>query len=78
MNNNSRREFLKITAAGVAALALNRSGGTLRAEEQPPRPPAPDGRRVVGLACAPLDVVRWGLIGIGARGSGHLKETLHV
>jgi predicted dehydrogenase len=69
MKRSSRRDFLKSTVAGVGVLAA--LSATARGA-----PPVSTNLRVVGLACPPLPVIRWGFIGIGARGLFHLKETL--
>jgi predicted dehydrogenase len=66
---SSRRDFLKATVAGVGALTA------LGAAAREATPESAQ-RRVVGLACPPLPLIRWGFIGIGARGLFHLKETL--
>lgn len=69
----SRRDFLKsTTAAGACALMLGAAAGAAT----PAAPPRRRGRSVAGLVTPKLDVVRWGLIGLGARGSETLRETL--
>lgn len=75
MQNPTRRNFLKsASVAGVSALALTRLSG---ATATPP-PPRGKGRSVVGLVAPKLDVVRWGFIGLGARGGSALRETLRI
>ena len=72
MHSSTRRDFLKtVTTAGAAAFALSAS---VRAAEN--ASPRGKGKSVVGLRAPKLDVVRWGFIGLGARGSGTLRETM--
>ena len=72
MPQSSRRDFLKtVSTASAAALALSAS---VRAAES--APPRGKGKSVVGLRAPKLDVVRWGFIGLGARGGGTLRETM--
>jgi len=85
-NNNSRRNFIKIAAAGSAALGLAPIGQVfgsqtntddqLRAHEN--KIPTSNGKSVMGLRCEPLKTVRIGLIGLGMRGSGSLTRLLQV
>ena len=74
-SNPNRRDFLKtVSTAGAAALAL---GASLRAgAAAAPATPRRKGRSAVGLVAPKLDVVRWGVIGLGARGSGTLREAM--
>ncbi len=65
---NSRRRFLLQSAAGSAGLAAA-SQTTLAATGKT------DAARVIGLQTKPFDVVRFGLIGVGQRGS-FLCKTL--
>jgi hypothetical protein len=71
MSQTPRREFLK-TVAAVGAVSLVRSTPSHAAETAPAR----RGRTAAGLVTPKLDVVRWGVIGLGARGSGTLRELL--
>ena len=72
MPQSTRRNFLKtVTTASAAALAL---GAAARAADS--ASPRRKGKSVVGLRTPPLDVVRWGFIGLGARGGGTLRETM--
>src|SRR4051812_10446614 len=79
MPEPTRRDFIKtLSAAGVLAAA---TGPRLAAEEasvnSPPTPPRPRGAKsLVGFRVAPLDTVRFGLIGVGLRGTGTLRQTL--
>jgi hypothetical protein len=75
----SRRDFIKLTSVGLAGLAVLPSGlAALTPSAAPgaaaPRPHA--GRSMAGFAAPRLDVVRWGLIGLGERGIPMLRETL--
>ena len=70
----SRRTFLKTTlgagaaATGLAACSSLGTGATRR---------APAGATYMGdFAAAPLDTVRLGFIGVGARGPGHLNNAM--
>jgi predicted dehydrogenase len=84
--NNSRRNFIKIAAAGSAALGLssvsNVFGSTANDEEQKLstklKVPASKGKSVMGLRCEPLKTVRIGFIGIGMRGIGSLQRLLQI
>lgn len=72
MAQTPRREFLKtVAAAGVTSVA---AAGLARAAES--AAPARRGKSVAGLATKKLDTVRFGVIGLGARGSTTLKELL--
>src|SRR5215471_139533 len=75
---SNRRDFLKtlgvlgagLTAIGAqsAAAAQNASGGT-----------RPGGARYMGGFAAPkLEKVRWGAIGVGARGGGHVEQLAQI
>jgi predicted dehydrogenase len=68
----SRRSFLKVvTAAGAAAAAIG--GQTAQAGLFGSK-----GKSVMGLKHAPLQKVRVGFIGTGARGSGHVASMLKI
>jgi hypothetical protein len=84
--NNSRRNFIKIAAAGSAALGLapvsnvfgsafQTDSSTLGAEQ---KIHASKGKSVMGLCCEPLKTVRIGLIGLGMRGSESLRRLIQV
>ena len=73
---NSRRDFLKTAAtAGAAALALGSAPAARATDSAPPRP-RKKGSSVAALRTPALDVVRWGIIGLGERGGPTLAETL--
>jgi hypothetical protein len=84
--NNSRRNFIKIAAAGGAALGLSPVshvfGSTPQTEGSPPeaghKMQASKGKSVMGLRCEPLKTVRIGLIGLGMRGSESLRRLIQV
>lgn len=64
---NTRRDFLRTVAGTTAGLAL---AGSLRAAA-----PA-QGNGAVGLRAPALERVRVGIIGLGARGGGHLATLM--
>ncbi len=69
----SRRDFLKsVSTGGVAALALGLGSTGAAAALPPPR----RGKSVMGLRVPKLDVVRCGVIGLGARGLPTLRELM--
>jgi predicted dehydrogenase len=77
MPRPTRRDFLKtVSTAGAAALAF--SPAARAAEMGGAATPARSrrARSVVGLRAPKLDVVRCGLVGIGERGSGTLRELM--
>lgn len=85
MENNSRRNFLKITAAGTAAMSiapLTNSFGAVTdseaSEQRKKKLPARKGKSVMGLACAPLEIVRVGLIGLGMRGTEAVRRLVLI
>jgi len=71
----SRRNFLKTTAAGVAAIGLSNLDGF--AAIQLPVPER-EGASVMGLTCEPLKTVRIGLIGLGQRGMEGVGRLLNI
>jgi predicted dehydrogenase len=82
-NNNSRRKFLKLAAAGSAALGvapLSNVFGSPDGEPEFPgvKVPARKGKSVMGLRCEPLKTVRIGLIGLGMRGSEAVYRLIQV
>ncbi len=85
-NNNSRRNFIKIAAAGSAALGLapvsNVFGSPTISHEQVQstidKVPDSKGKSVMGLRCTPLKTVRIGIIGLGMRGSDSLTRLIQV
>ena len=84
--NNSRRNFIKIAAAGSAAMGLapisnafgsqNNNGDQLPVSAE--KIPASKGKTVMGLRCEPLKTVRIGIIGLGMRGSQAVRRLIQV
>jgi hypothetical protein len=72
MSNLDRRDFLRITAAGLGGVAL---GSVL-----PPGLEAAPGVRktMIGCGAPKLDVVRIGYIGVGGMGSAHVNNLLKI
>jgi predicted dehydrogenase len=72
MSNLDRRDFLRITAAGLGGVAL---GSVL-----PPESEAAPGVRktMIGCAAPKLDIVRIGYIGVGGMGSAHVNNLLKI
>ena len=66
--SKSRREFLKIAAAGAAGLGAAASGPTVHGLEQA-QDPAP---------ASPLDTIQIALIGAGGQGMGDARTALRV
>lgn len=69
--DRSRRGFLRTVGGAAATIAAG-----ARASAQAPQAGA--GARVNGLVAPPLDVVRWGLVGLGERGAMHLEALLRI
>ena len=67
MNDVTRRQFLEIGTAAVAAAATARPG-----QAAAPSPPA------VPFAVPPIETVRIGYVGIGSQGSGHVENLLKI
>jgi len=83
--SSNRRDFLK--TLGVAGTALAAGGAlapqTTTGAQVEAAPPGHSGRRLgakyMGDFAAPkLDTVRWGVIGVGARGSGHVEQLAQI
>ncbi len=78
----NRRNFIKNSAAGLAALGISLPGIKSIGQEieshlfTPMK--APGQKSVMGLRCEPMETVRIGLIGLGMRGSGAVERLLHV
>ncbi|MCK8045932.1 Gfo/Idh/MocA family oxidoreductase [Shewanella sp. 1CM18E] len=71
----NRRHFLKtagVTAAGILTSQLPLS--TANAVQQKPA----NQHTVMGLIAPKMDIVRVGFIGVGQRGSGHVKHFCHL
>ena len=72
--NLDRRGFLKTAAVGIGAgVALARTSTVLGAGV-----PVAKGKSLAGFKVAPLEVVRIGMIGVGARGPTHMNAYLRM
>ncbi|MCG9729763.1 Gfo/Idh/MocA family oxidoreductase [Shewanella sp. Isolate13] len=71
----NRRHFLK--TAGLSAAGILTSQLPLSSAEAVPRKPA-TGQSVMGLIAPKMTTVRVGFIGVGQRGSGHVKHFCHI
>ena len=72
-NRMNRRNFMAVAAAGIGAGVLIGCNSSTQVTAKPTGNPGVDGLKV-----DPLDVVRIGIIGVGARGSGHLGHYLKI
>jgi predicted dehydrogenase len=73
--STNRRDFIRTLGVLGAGAALH---GASTTEAAPPSG-RPQGARYMGDFAAPkLDKVRWGVIGVGARGSGHVKQLAQI
>ena len=70
----NRRHFLK--TASIAAVSLA-SPSFASSSNTVPAPPL-QGKSVMGLIAPKMDTVRVGFIGVGQRGSGHVKHFCHL
>lgn len=85
-NNNSRRNFIKLTAAGSVALGVAPFNNLLGSEtnleasnsNSSKSIPAQKGKSVMGLRCEPINIVRIGLIGLGMRGSEAVRRLIQI
>ena len=77
MNSTDRRNFLKsiavVTAAGVVS-----GCSSSKENERYSSSMQPQGKSAMGLTVPKMDVVRIGFIGVGERGSGHVKHYCHI
>ncbi len=80
-NRTNRRDFIRIAAAGAAALGLGMKGIKGNSQEIsgliPPNRPLGQ-KTVMGLTCEPLEKVRIGVIGLGMRGIEAVSRLLYV
>jgi predicted dehydrogenase len=84
--NNSRRKFIKLAAAGSAALGVAPisdifgSESSFEAFQSAPKKivPVSKGKSVMGLRCEPLKTVRVAVIGLGMRGSEAVRRLIQV
>ncbi len=80
-NKTNRREFIRIAAAGAAALGLgvNRINGRPAQESALTFPERnTEQESVMGLACEPLQQVKIGVIGLGMRGMEAVSRLLYI
>ncbi|WP_371995176.1 Gfo/Idh/MocA family oxidoreductase [Shewanella sp. 10N.286.54.B9] len=70
----NRRHFLK--TAGIAAASLATPSFAASSNTVPP--PPTQGKSVMGLIAPKMETVRVGFIGVGQRGSGHVKHFCHL
>jgi predicted dehydrogenase len=80
-NGTNRRDFIRIAAAGAAALGLGLKGVRGNSTgfplfSTPEREPGQ--KSVMGLACEPMEKVRIGIIGLGMRGMEAVSRLLNV
>lgn len=68
-----RRQFLSTAATASLAMAVP---GAAPAAQQRARPRG--AASVMGLKHAPMEKVRFGMVGVGARGSGHVNDLLKL
>ena len=77
--SQDRRQFLKsfaaITATGLASSVIS---GCATSSNAAKHAPLAQGKSVMGLVVPKMDVVRIGFIGVGERGSGHVKHYCHI
>lgn len=85
-NNNSRRNFIKLTAAGSVALSVapfnNLSSSERNSETSEAKTsqsiPAQKGKSVMDLRCKPIETVRIAVIGLGMRGSEAIRRLIQI
>ncbi|MBX3109824.1 MAG: Gfo/Idh/MocA family oxidoreductase [Fimbriimonadaceae bacterium] len=74
-----RRDFLAgAAAAGFGALTANALGQSTASAKQLARIPERKGKSVAGLRHKPMEKVRVAVIGVGARGSGHVVQLAAI
>jgi len=83
--NTNRRDFLKtlgLTGAGLAAgdalVSQAASGAPVAADAVGPSARRAGARYLGDFAAPKLGTVRWGAIGVGARGSGHVEQLAQI
>ena len=80
----NRRDFLKLLGlagasltAGQVSVSATDAGQTDKGADSSPR--RPTGAKYMGGFAAPkIETVRWGIIGVGARGSGHAAQLAQI
>ncbi len=70
----NRRHFLKTAGIAAASLATPSFAASPNTVPSPPT----QGKSVMGLIAPKMDTVRVGFIGVGQRGSGHVKHFCHL
>ncbi|WP_425462586.1 Gfo/Idh/MocA family protein [Litorilituus lipolyticus] len=76
--SQNRRQFLKTIAASAAAgVSVGMTTGCTTTKNTMQVPTA-QGKSVMGLTVPKMDIVRIGFIGVGERGSGHVKHYCHM
>ncbi len=76
MSDFNRRNFIKSIAAVTAASLSTSQANTF--SQVPKKAPPSQYESVMGLTVAKMDSVRIGFIGVGERGSGHVKHCCHI
>jgi len=77
MNSSSnRRDFLK--TLGVASAGLAAAQGVISSAEAAEASRRTGSKYMGGFAAPKLETVRWGAIGVGARGSGHVSQLAQI
>jgi len=72
-----RRDFLALTgAASLSSIASKLAAAPVADSKPSPKAPRRKGKSVAGLTVPPMDKIRVGFIGVGARGSGHVEQML--
>jgi len=75
----NRRSFIKTLGALGAGLAAIGTARTVSAAANDAVPRRSNGARYMGGFAAPkLEKVRWGVIGVGTRGTGHVKQLAQI
>jgi len=77
MNSSSnRRDFLK--TLGVASAGLAAAQGVISSADAAEASRRTGTKYMGGFAAPKLETVRWGAIGVGARGSGHVSQLAQI
>ncbi len=76
---SNRRDFLKTVGLVGAGIAAATSGCASHSTQVVTTPSRPTGAKYMGDFAAPkLETVRWGAIGVGARGSGAVSQLAQI
>jgi len=76
--SQDRRQFLKTIAATAAVGVATGVTSGCSSTSAKLQTPIAQGKSVMGLVVPKMDVVRIGFIGVGQRGSGHVKHYCHI